>query len=139
MPEYLFVNINEPNEVSLRVYHMNDAPSVGSIIEDPMTGVRWKRVFTKPQMAVDAVAIDPYKAADFVKATNKRGTMGDMWDRSAELSAKRADKEGGRDPVKEKFYDNYAKKRKHQHPQRMREEGTRRLKEKNITIDWGDQ
>jgi hypothetical protein len=37
--------------------------------------------------------------------------MGDLWDRSAELSAKRKDKMG-KDPVKEKYFENWSKKRK---------------------------
>ena len=35
-----------------------------------------------------------------------------MWDKSAELSAKRAEKNGGIDPVKEQWKKDYSKKRK---------------------------
>lgn len=138
MPEYLFVNDSKPSETSLRVYHMNEAPSVGTTIVDLDTGIKWKRVFTKPQAAIDTQC-DPHSVSDFVKVTNRKDTIGSLWDRSAEMSERRAAKDG-KDFVKEGFYDNYAKKRKgRQHPQRMREEGARRLKAKGITVDFGDQ
>ena len=86
MPDYAFVREDNPKITSFRFYRMKDAPSVGTVITDPETGVKWKRAFTLPQMAVDAVAIDPHSPADFVKATNKRGVVGDLWERSAELS-----------------------------------------------------
>lgn len=38
--------------------------------------------------------------------------MGDLWDRSQELSEKRKKLYGGEDPVKKKYYDNWSKKRK---------------------------
>lgn len=94
----------------------------------------WKRVWTKPQMGVDTVRIDPYSTSDFVKATNKKGTMGDLWDRSAELSKKREEKEG-LDPIKEKFFEDYAKKRKgKKHPDQQRRESEATLKKKGIKI-----
>jgi hypothetical protein len=74
-------------------------------------GVEWKRVWTVPQVGADR-KIDPFSSSDFLKVTDKPGTVGDLWDRSAELSEKRADKNGGVDPVKEKFFTNYSKTRK---------------------------
>jgi hypothetical protein len=38
--------------------------------------------------------------------------MGDMLDKSQELSQKRADKNGGVDPVKDKFFKDYSAQRK---------------------------
>lgn len=138
MPDYAFVNASNPKQTSLRFYHMSDVPSVGTTITDPETGVQWRRVFTNPQMGVDTVAIDPFSAKDYVRATGKKGRIGDLWDRSAEMSAKRAEKEG-LDPVKEGFYRDYSKKRKgKKHPQQVREEGARRLKAKGISIDFGE-
>lgn len=135
MPQYLFENI-ETGEIHDVFYHMNDVKDYRGADGKATTGT-WRRVWTKPQAAIDTT-VDPYKASDFVKVTNKNGTLGDMWDRSAELSAKRAAKEG-KDPVKERFYTNYAKKRKgHKHPQQRREEAAADLKKKGITIDWGD-
>ena len=97
-------------------------------------GVEWKRVLTSPNVSIDN-SIDPFDNQQFIDATyNKKGTVGDMMDLSAELSAKRAEKAGGTDPVKEKFYDNYAKERKGaEHPNRIKEKG---YESKNIKIDY---
>jgi len=74
-------------------------------------GVQWERVWTVPQAAVDA-NIDPFNQNQFVdKLGNTKGTLGDTWSRSAELSEKRAAKRDGVDPVKKKYYDDYATKR----------------------------
>ena len=97
-------------------------------------GVEWKRVFLSPNASIDN-SIDPFNKQQYIDATyNKKGTMGDMMDLSSELSAKRAEKAGGRDPVKEKFYDNYAKERGGaEHPNRIKEKG---YESKNIKIDY---
>lgn len=74
-------------------------------------GLEWKRVFTTPNMSIDT-SVDPYSSKDFVaKTANKKGTYGDMMDYSQELSHARAEKNGGIDPVKEKYYKDYADKR----------------------------
>jgi hypothetical protein len=50
------------------------------------------------------------------------------------MSRKRADQAGGKDPVKEKFFDNYAKERNGaEHPSRAKEQG---YESKNIKIDF---
>ncbi len=64
-------------------------------------GVVWQRRWTPPQISMDT-KIDPYSQKQFLDKTRKGGTVGDLWDRSAELSAIRADKDG-KDFVKEKF------------------------------------
>ena len=97
-------------------------------------GVEWDRVFSVPHASIDS-SIDPFNNQQYIDATyNKKGTIGDMMDLSAELSAKRAEKSGGLDPVKEKFYDNYKKERKGaEHPNRIKEKG---YDSKNIKIDY---
>lgn len=84
-------------------------------------GLEWKRVFQVPNASVDA-QIDPHNPLAFVDATkNKKGTYGDLLDRSAELSEKRAKDHGGKDPVKEKFLNDYAKKTNgKKHPSQMK-------------------
>lgn len=73
-------------------------------------GLEWKRVFQIPNAAVDS-QIDANNPLAFVDATkNKKGTYGDLLDKSAELSEKRAKEYGGKDPVKEKFLSDYSKK-----------------------------
>ena len=72
-------------------------------------GVEWMRVFTKPYAAIDT-EIDPFSSKSFIdKTANKKGTLGDMWERSAELSETR-EKKAGVDPVKQNFYADYKKK-----------------------------
>ena len=97
-------------------------------------GVEWSRVFLAPNASIDN-SIDPFSKQQYIDATyNKKGTMGDMMNLSAELSSKRAEKAGGLDPVKEKFYDNYKKERNGaEHPNRIKEKG---YESKNIKIDF---
>ena len=75
------------------------------------TGYKWQRVWTVPNAAVDTV-VDPFNSKDFVNKTTKKGSVGDLWDLSAELSHKRAEKTGTSDAVKENYYKNYSRKRK---------------------------
>lgn len=77
---------------------------------------QWDRVWTTPNMSIDS-QIDPFSSRQFVEKTGKEcGTVGDLWDRSKELSEKRKEILG-KDPIKEKYYEDYSKKRKgSQHP-----------------------
>tara|TARA_R100000152_G_C6781587_1_gene216419 strand:- start:4853 stop:5239 length:387 start_codon:yes stop_codon:yes gene_type:complete len=127
MPIYVYKN-PETNEYREVFQGMNDKHIYS---ED---GVEWKRVFLSPNASIDS-SIDPFNKQQYMDATHKKkGTMGDMMDLSAELSAKRSEKIGGLDPVKEKFYDNYAKERKGaQHPERIKERG---YESKRVKIDY---
>jgi hypothetical protein len=138
MPEYLFEKTEVPIPVIHTVFfHMNDEKVYNG--PDGKEVGQWRRVWSSPRAATDMATIDPYSQSDFVRATNKQGTVGDLFDRSAELSAKRADKEGGRDPFKEGFYSKFQKKHGNKkHPQQIREEGVRALKERGINLDWGE-
>jgi hypothetical protein len=74
-------------------------------------GVEFDRVFTIPQASIDT-QIDPMSSMDFVEKTGrKKGSIGDLWDASKELSSKRTDKIG-KDPIQEKAFDDYSKKRR---------------------------
>ena len=80
-------------------------------------GVKWERVFTVPQLntggTLDANCTEK-QFSEFTK--NKRGTIGDLMDRSSELSEKRK-KIYGEDPLKKKYLENWKKKRKNKrHP-----------------------
>ncbi len=126
MPIYLFQN-PETDEVAEVVLGMND-PKVYQ-----NDGVNWVRIFTIPNASIDT-QVDPHSAKDFVKATNKKGTIGDLFDRSAELSEKRKEKIG-HDPLKEKYYENYSKTRKgKKHPDVIKREKTASLKKLGITL-----
>lgn len=106
MPYYLFRN-EETKEVVEVFFHMNDEKKY---VDD--SGIEWKRIFTVPQATI-ATRINPFSQAEFVRATeNKTDTLGDLWDRSKEMSERRAEKAGGVDPVKEKFFNDYSQKRK---------------------------
>ena len=64
----------------------------------------------------------------------QKGTLGDMMDRSAEMSQKRADECGGVDPVKESYYKDYAKKRKGTpHPDKLKKKS---FENKNFRVDY---
>ena len=57
-------------------------------------------------------------------------------DASAELSAQRAEERGGVDPIKQKHYDDYAKKRGgRRHPKEKIEKLSKGYESKNIKID----
>jgi hypothetical protein len=84
-------------------------------------GVKWKRVFESPQASTGATIghLDPFDRRGFIEKTGKMRniTQGDLWDLSAELSAKRA-KKAGKDEIKEKTIKAYEKKtggKKHPH------------------------
>lgn len=76
-------------------------------------GVKWTRLFTVPHAIIDG-KLDPFDQNAFLDKTrhSKGQKMGDLWERSGELSEKRAAKRDGVDPLKKKYYDDYAKKRK---------------------------
>ncbi len=98
-------------------------------------GVEWKRVWTVPNAAIDT-QIDPNNPKDFIRATNKPGTLGQMQDRSAELSHKRADRNGGLDPVKEQFYNDYSSKRHGtKHPDVKAREAKAKLKKLGVELN----
>ena len=94
-------------------------------------GIEWSRVLMAPQLNTEA-PIDAWNKGDFMnKTANSKGSYGDLLDRSKELSDKRASEHGGVDPVKQKYFDNYAKKRGGQ-----RHFNEKRIVEtKNIKID----
>ena len=96
-------------------------------------GIEWNRVFSVPQMQFD-IKVDPNSIKDFAKVTDKPGTLGDLMDRSAELSAKRADKNGGIDPVKQTYFDEYSKKRSGaKHPEEVKQNIDLKLKNAGLS------
>lgn len=107
MPIYLFEN-EETGEVREIFQGMNEAHEYfGEDGEEKC----WSRIFSIPNAGVDTKQ-DIFSAQQFMEHTGrKKGTYGDMLNLSAELSEKRAQVAGGVDPVKEKYYDDYAKAR----------------------------
>lgn len=104
MPIYLFKN-PKSNKIVQVYQEMNAEHSYSE------NGIKYERVFTVPNAAIDS-EIDPNSAQQFVEKTGKmKGTLGEIWDYSKELSEKRA-KSSGVDPVREKAEASYSKKRK---------------------------
>lgn len=102
MPLYQFIN-DETEETVDVFFHMNDEKRYFD-----ESGKEWRRVYTSPMASIDT-KIDPFSSQQFVEKTgNKKGSIGDLQDRAAELSKIRAEK-AGKDPVKEKFLANYKK------------------------------
>ncbi len=115
MPIYLYQNI-ETEEIK-EVYQ-----SVHDKHEYSENGIKFQRVFTIPN-ASSNTQINPFSSKEFVsKLDNKKGeTIGSTMDRAAELSAKRAEK-NGKDPIKEKYYKDFSKRHKGlQHPTQVKE------------------
>jgi hypothetical protein len=128
MPLYIFSNPNNPEEFVEILQSMND---IHEYIKD---NIKWNREFTRPNASFDTNWI-PESSQDFVEKTrNKKGTLGEIMDKSAELSEKRKEKEGI-DVVKQKYYDDYAKLRDGKRHLNERKE---KLKEivKDTTIKW---
>lgn len=75
-------------------------------------GLIWERVFTVPQLNTNGTLSADIDSKKFVeKTSNKKGTYGDLWDQSKELSEKRI-KKYGYDPIKKKYKKDWSNKRK---------------------------
>lgn len=94
MPAYEFSNPSNPEEKHI-VFQ-----GISEVHEYYYQGVKWDRVWDV--FTIGAAKVDPNSVQDFLDKTSKGGTIGDLWDRSAELSAMRAEKNNGVDPIAEK-------------------------------------
>lgn len=105
MPLYVFKHPETSEQIEV-VQSMKDEHVY---IDD--SGVKWERVFFATNASIDTQG-DCFSKEDFTRRTAKQGmTVGDMWDLSKEMSQKR-EKISGKDPVKQKYFKNYEKKRK---------------------------
>jgi hypothetical protein len=130
MPVYVFEN--KKGQTTTQYFQYKDAPKIGSIIilED---GLEWKRIPSLPLVAFDT-KVDPFSDKDFVKATAKGGTYGDLLDRSKEMSEQRADKNGGVDPIKEKYLDNQFEKTKIEPYERRKKKAKEKLDKMGVEL-----
>jgi predicted nucleic acid-binding Zn ribbon protein len=130
MPLYIYFN-SETEEYREIVQKMND---VHEYFGEKCDETTWKRVFTAPNASIDS-KMDPFNTSEFVRKTgSKKGTYGDLLDKSSELSSQRAELAGGVDPVKEKYYKDYSEKRRGaKHPSQMKS-----FESKNVKIDFGE-
>jgi len=99
-------------------------------------GIEWQRLFLPINGAVDT-KFDPFSSKDFVEKTrNRSGNLGDIMEKSAELSQKRAEI-AGKDELKKNYYKNYTKKRKGKlHKDIKEKQAIQNLDNKGITIDY---
>lgn len=106
MPLYLYQN---PKTGKIKEI----VQSVHDIHEYSEAGIKWNRVFTTPEVNTQDKLNAESSSKQFAELTGKqKGTMGDLWDRSQELSEKRKKLYGGEDPVKKEYYKDWSKKRK---------------------------
>lgn len=120
MPIYQFIN-DDTHEIK-EIFQNMDQPH--QYMDE--RNKEWRRLFTAPQLA-DSILTDPFNQQQFIDKTGRgKGTMGDVYERSAELSQARADKAGGLDPKKEQYYKDYAGKRLgKKHPKQIIEQANK--------------
>lgn len=106
MPEYLYEHPNNGKVISV-IQSIHDKHEY---IDE--NGLKWSRIFTAPELNTEGSLKADCTAQQFSDYVGKKkGTIGDLFDRSKELSDKRQ-KAMGKDPLKEKYYKNWSKKRK---------------------------
>lgn len=105
MPLYLFKN--PKTGIVVQVFQlMNEEHKYSE------NGIQYERVFTVPNAQIDT-EFDVDSSSKFVEKTGKmKGTLGEIWDYSEELSKKRASKYDGIDPLRQKAEEKYSKKRR---------------------------
>ena len=116
MPEYLYQH-PDTEEVKSIIQSIHDKHEY---IDN--NGTKWNRVYTVPQMGIDTKMDASTDSKGFSEKTkNKRGSLGDLFDQSKELSEARK-KMYGKDPVKKKYWDDWSKKRKgKKHPEMFKD------------------
>jgi len=106
MPEYLYEHPKSKEIISI-IQSVHDEHEFFD-----KKGIKWNRVFTAPELNTQDKLTEKSSENDFARVTkNQKGNVGDLWDRSAELSDKRK-KIYGEDPVKKRYFDDWSKKRK---------------------------
>lgn len=129
MPLYTFQNPDNEDEIEEVYFKMNDEK------KHIVNGVEWNRIYTKPNASIHT-QVDPFSLNDFRKATtNKKLTVGDLMDKSAELSEKRAEKNNGLDPIKEKMYSDYEKTTGKKHADVKKREAVEKCKNLGFSVN----
>jgi len=127
MPTYIYKHPNKEKYIEV-IQSMNE-----DHVYFDENGLEWKREWINPQLNTTS-SIDPWDNASFVNTTsNTKGNLGDLIDRSKEMSMKRAEQNNGVDPVKQKYFENYSKKRGGQlHPEQRK----KTFESKNVRVDY---
>lgn len=77
----------------------------------PICQKQGKRIFTVPQANI-GTKLDPFNMKELTEKTGRmKGTVGDLFDFSKEMSDKRAHKLQQEDPIRKKALDEFSKKR----------------------------
>lgn len=106
MPLYIYEN-TKTKEVREVLQGMNDIHEYHG--EDGSEKGLWRRVYVNPTLSVDT-QVDAFNSHNFANSVSKKNdSYGDLFERSAEASEKRAQRYGGKDPIKEKYYADYNK------------------------------
>ncbi len=110
MPVYIYENPKTKDVIEI-IQSVNDEH-----IYIDKNGLKWNRIFTTPQVGIDT-KLDAFSTSkEFAEKTrNKKDNVGQLWDRSKELSQKRKDK-FGEDKFKTANLDKWSKKRKGKRP-----------------------
>ena len=137
MPLYLYEN-KETGEVVEVLQGMNDLHEYRG--SNGREKGLWRRVYVNPTLSSDT-KVDAFDQKSFLNSTvNKNDTYGNLFDRSKEASEIRASKNGGKDPIKEKYYANYNRKTNGKlHPEQQKEKFQKALdkaKKKGIDITF---
>lgn len=109
MPLYTF---QKNSKIKDFFFNSSEVVSIGATVD--IEGETWTRIPVNPNVQIDSIEKininDPKKFAEVTG--KKKGTVGSLFDLSKELSEKRAERNGGEDPVAKEFEKNHAKKRK---------------------------
>lgn len=136
MPLYLYEN-EETGEVIEVLQGMTEVHEYQGI--DGREKGLWRRVFVNPNVSTDT-NVDAFDKKSFIASTvGKNDTWGDLQNRASEASEIRASKNGGKDPVKEKYYADYNKKTNGKlHPHQQKEKFNKAMEKaskKGINIE----
>jgi hypothetical protein len=130
MPFYLFQN-PQTEEIVEILQNMNEE----HIFFDK-NGLKYNRIYTSPNYAIDS-KIDPFSSKDFAEKTrNKKGTIGDLLNKSKELSEKRGGETN--DPVLKNYLSSYEKDKGVKHSSEVKKEkiqkANKKLKKFGVSI-----
>lgn len=125
MPLYDFEHVESGEIITV---HLDLKQPQAAYQKQERDGKVYRRIYTVPNAAQNILA-GTLTQDDFRRVTTDKGlTVGKMQDISREMSADRAAKNGGLDPVKEKFYKDYERKNGVPHIEKQR--GEKRAKAK---------
>jgi len=103
MPNYLFRN--PKTGAIVQIFQFMEEDHIYS-----ENGLQFERIFTIPNAQIDSKIDSAQKFSE--KTGRMKGTLGEIWDYSQELSEQRARENGGEDPIRKNAEEKYSKKRR---------------------------